>query len=518
MKEQLFASFILDRQAGIEIAMPAEQVVEALPLQSSIQPLPTGAPFLEGIMPLRGDVIPVINLKKRLALSQTNYGPEAKVAVIQVYRKMYGLLVEDIRDVLRVEPQSIEHLAPFLLTEDTVITDLIKLDQGQRTLELLDLQRLFPRAASELDEPDDHVEIGPAQQRKYCQFVLYSCRQQVYGIPVSEAREICFFADIDQTFKSGKVEGALQLRGQTIPVLCNAKLMGCANETVQPTEDTRVLVLECETLTFGLIVDKVHQILVVAEDEILAIPGRHLPHLQGVCALPGCGNVMLLNVQGLINSQIDKISAMSRLRRNSTHIVGEDEPGARHIITEHCYLVFGIGKHYAIELKDVQEIIDCGNLIQLASDQGLVQGIINLRGRIVPVMSLRSFYSCPEHNVVSRALGQDDKLIIGRANGNLVALLVDEIVTIFKQERFHTTPSLRPELQSKKDTLDRLIEFINHEGLKEHVLVVNVANILRNHLEIADQEEVVFEADAAASGVEEVQHSSQQPSSLTLEL
>ena len=98
--------------------------------------------------------------------------------------------------------------------------------------------------------------------------------------------------------------------------------------------------------------------------------------------------------------------------------------------------------------------------------------------------------------MVSREPGRDDKLIIGKANGNLVALLVDEIVTIYKQERFHTTPSLRPELQSKKDTLDRLIEFVNGNGLKEHVLVVNVANVLRNHLLIPDQETAAPEAAA----------------------
>ena len=201
---------------------------------------------------------------------------------------------------------------------------------------------------------------------------------------------------------------------------------------------------------------------------------------------------------------------MARLRRNVEASNVEDEPSARHIITEHCYLIFAIGKHYAIELKDVQEIIDCGDLIQLTSEQGLVQGIINLRGRVVPVMSLRTFYSCPEHNVASRALAQEDKLIIGRAGGNLVALLVDEIITIYKQEKFHTTPSLRPELQSKKDTLDRLIEFINDEGLKEHVLVVNVANILRNHLQISEGEGQAEEALMAGGCADGLQSSSEQ--------
>lgn len=493
-QEQLFASFVLDRRSGIEIALPAEQVVEAIPLSAPIQPLPTGAVFLEGVMQLRGDVIPVINLKKRLALTDTNYDAEAKVAVIQFNRKRYGLLFDDIRDVLRVAPQAIEHLDTFLLTEKTVIVDLIKLEQGRRTLELLDLQRLFPDGGAAIENAVDRGEQAQAVQRTYSQFVVFSCREQVYGIPVSDAREICFFADIDQTFKSGKVEGALQLRGQTIPVLCSATLLGCAEETIKPSEDTRILVLQSEALSFGLIVDKVHQILVMADDEIMTIPGHHLPHLHGVWQSPVYNNIMLLDVQGLVSSQADKISAMSRLRKQNSELAAESETASRHIITEHCYLVFAIGKHYAIELKDVQEILDCGDFMSITSGNGLVQGIINLRGRIVPVLSLRSFYSCPEHNVVSREPGREDKLIIGRANGNLVALLVDEIVTIYKQERYHATPSLRPELQSKKDTLDRLIEFVNGEGLKEHVLVVNVANVLRNHLLIPDQEERAGEA------------------------
>nr|WP_320010035.1 chemotaxis protein CheW [uncultured Desulfobulbus sp.] len=496
MKDQLFASFILDQQTDVEIAMPAEQVVEALVLDEQIQPLPTGAAFLEGIMPLRGDVIPVINLKKRLELAVTAYGPEAKVAVVQVRSKRYGLLVEDIRDVLRVGSESIEALPAFLMSKESVITDLIKLDGGKRTLELIDLEKLFPGSPDSVETDSNQGEVIAPRQRCYQQFVLYSCRNQVYGVPVAEAREICFFANIDETFRSGKVQGALQLRGQTIPVLCSAVLLGCSTEDLKPTEDTRILVMHSETLSFGLIVDKVHQILVVAEDEILPIPGEHLPHLQGVCSSASFTNIMLLNVQGLISTQIDKISAMGRLRRNGEQAAQEDEPSARHIITEHCYLIFGIGKRYAIELKDVQEIIDCGDLIQLTSDQGLIQGVINLRGRVVPVMSLRNFYTCPEHNVVGKELGPEDKLIIGRAGGNMVALLVDEIITIYKQEKYHATPSLRPELHSKKDTLDRLIEFINEEGLKEHVLVVNIANILRNHLKI---EEAFSSGDAMLS-------------------
>jgi len=60
---------------------------------------------------------------------------------------------------------------------------------------------------------------------------------------------------------------------------------------------------------------------------------------------------------------------------------------------------------------------------------------------------------------------------------------VDTIITIYKQEEFHETPSLKPQLQNRKDTLDRLIEFIGEQGLAEHVLVVNTENLIKNHLQ-----------------------------------
>lgn len=488
-KEKLFASFIVDQQSGVEIALPASQVVEAVPLAAHLAPLPTAAPFLEGIMHLRQESIPVINLKKRLGLNSPAYGQEAKVAVIRFNRRRYGLLVDDIRDVLRVPAENIEPLDPFLLSPSSVFTDLITLDQGRRTLELMDVQRLFTDGATMIDNLAIQEEERTPVQRVYSRYVLYSCLDQVYGLPVSHAREICFYADLDQTFKSGKVEGALQLRGATIPVLCSAALLGCSQENRAPTEETRILVMQADQLSFGLIVDKVHQILVKADDEVMPIPGGHLPHLKGVCSTERFPNVMLLDVLGLVSSQAERINAMARLgngadeRRQMDTLAGS----SRHIITEHCFLVFTIGRHYAIELKDVQEIIDCGDLMTIQAGSGLVQGIINLRGRIVPVIDLRSFYQCTDQSCAFEGAAKASKLIIGRAGGNLVALLVDEIVTIYKEEQSHQTPSLRKELQARQDTLDRLIEFINQEGLKEHVLVVNVGNLLRNHLGIPDQ-------------------------------
>ncbi len=96
-------------------------------------------------------------------------------------------------------------------------------------------------------------------------------------------------------------------------------------------------------------------------------------------------------------------------------------------------------------------------------------------------MNLREFFGYKK----SKSIRQDQKLIICRSESRTVALEVDNIVTIYKQEQFQNTSSLKPDLAKKEDTLDRLIVFDGGVGKKEHVLVVNVHNLIRNHLDVA---------------------------------
>lgn len=481
--EKLFASFVLDRGSELEIALQADRVIEATQVERAIQTLPTSIEYLEGLQQFRDRVIPVVNLKKRLGLQETGYGDEAKIAVIQVGQKSYGLLFDDIREVLRVDSKAIVPLDATLMSEDTVISDLIVLENGARTLELLDIDRLFPQTGG-MDEAAVQADrYRQRRQRHYSRFVVFSCHGQAYGIPVEDAREICFPSDIDDMFKSGVIEGALQLRGSTIPVLASAQLLGRGDSVCQTGGDTRILVMECGELSFGLIVDRIHEILVFPDDEILAIPENKVGYVKGICPCGEDSNVMLLNVLELIDDQLIEIKAMARRSKKRVDELPHLSSTARHVITENCYLVFSIGKNFAIELKDVQEIIETEELMPINENGGLLDGLINLRGNIVPVLDLRRFYHCFDD---PETTGENSmkKLIIGKANGSQLALMVDEIVTIYKQEEFHKTPSLRPELQAKKDTLDRLIEFVNHGDVKEHVLVVNVAKILAGHMHI----------------------------------
>lgn len=504
-QQQLFASFLLDRSEGLEIALKAESVAEATPITGHVQRLPASLDFVEGIMHLRDEVIPLINMKKRLGLADRAYDDTAKVAVVKLFHRRYGLLFDDIQEVFAVSPEDVHKVDIALQTDDKIISSLITLEKGRRTVELLDLHSLFPGNAIELETIGESLQTDGREIResRYSRHVVFRFAMQLYAIRVEYVQEITFFEAVNQLYRGGDeekkppfsgsiqdlfkhsdVDGSLTLRGKTIPVLNVRRLLAGPgfSDDESLDEKTRVLVVSDHTFAVGLIVEEVLAIEAIAEDDILPLGGGGNAFISGICQKKDGRNIMLLNIDNLIYGRIDELQALARLSNDvETPKSKGKEPltSAHHLITENCYLVFSIGRHMAVQLKDVQEIIERSGVLSLPGDSGYKSGIINLRGLVVPVVNLREFYG---HTGDQPRVGEQ-KLIICRTESTTVALEVDGIVTIYKQEQYQTTTSLKKDLAKKRDTLDRLIVYEQEDRRTEHVLVVNIHNLIRNHLE-----------------------------------
>jgi len=508
-REQLYASFLLDRPSGLEIALKAELVSEATPMFGPVKPLPASVRFVEGFMQLREEVIPLVNLKKRLGLAETSYGPEAKVAVVNLFQRRYGIMFEDIREVFGVTGPQVENLDGALQSEDKIIGSLIKLENGSRVVEVLDLNNLFPGYSAELEKMDKALGLdrGEGQVTTYVRYVVIRFSGQLYGMPIEFAQEITFFDAVEQlarekaqgekipysasirdVFRHGDIDGILSLRGMVVPVLNSSRLLHGVGLSMDKAldEDTRVLVLSNGECSVGLIVEEVCAIEMIPEQRILPMGGGQDTGVRGIYERGDGQNVILLTPQELICDRMDELKTMARLSKENEKVVEERKDAqsdVHHLITENSYLIFSIGKDMAVQLKDVQEIIEDMNVLTLPGANGYRRGVINLRGLVVPVVNVAAFVGEEDNGVGA----EQRKLIICKAGKSTVALEVNAIVTIFKQEHYQTVGSARPELARIADTLDRLIVYSNNSGKSEHVLVVNIHNLVRNHLECSAQ-------------------------------
>lgn len=510
-QEQLFASFMLDKQGGLEIALRAESVAEATPISGKIQKLPASLDFVEGIMHLRDEVIPIINLKKRLGLERHDYSEDAKVAVVHLFHRRYGLLFDDITEVFAMDEANVQELDGALQTEDKIISALIAREEGKRTVELMDLSSLFSGNSLELEKAGAAIQSGQQEVKEkiYSRYVVFTSANQLYGIPVTHTQEITFLSalselyknggethgtgfsgSLDDIFRHGNIDGTIKLRGRTIPVLNAGRLLSQNGPTNQEylEENARVLVLAHDGCYAGMIVEEINAIEAIPEDEILSMNDATLGSetaVSGIFQRQDGENITLLKMENLVCDQIEELKAMSRLSEDfqDTEAAASSNKidGAHHLITENCYLVFGIGKKMAVQLKDVQEIIEKEGILGLPGETGYKTGVINLRGKVVPVINLRNFFSYEN----GESGESDKKLIICRTSDRTVALEVDSIVTIYKQEQYQNTSSLNPDLAKKEDVLDRLIVFQGDSERSEHVLVLNIHNLIRNHIDVA---------------------------------
>lgn len=80
---------------------------------------------------------------------------------------------------------------------------------------------------------------------------------------------------------------------------------------------------------------------------------------------------------------------------------------------------------YALYLSAVERVVRAVEITPLPKAPGIVLGVINWQGKIIPVIDIRKRFRLPE-----REMDQDDRFIIARAAGRLVALAADSVAGI----------------------------------------------------------------------------------------
>ncbi|MBW5447341.1 chemotaxis protein CheW [Cohnella sp. CFH 77786] len=93
------------------------------------------------------------------------------------------------------------------------------------------------------------------------------------------------------------------------------------------------------------------------------------------------------------------------------------------------YVEFGIAdENYAILISDIHEIIRMQDITEIPNSHRYVQGVINLRGKIVPVISLRSLFSLDPDSVT-----KSTRIIVVNHREESVGIIVDKVrkVTAF---------------------------------------------------------------------------------------
>jgi purine-binding chemotaxis protein CheW len=119
--------------------------VQEINMMMQLTKIPNSNRFVEGVVNLRGKIVPVINLRERLGLPKKEDDRRTKIIVSDIDNKLIGYIVDEVNEVLRISKGILEP-TPELVTgvDADLIQGVAKLEG--RLLILLNLDKLLNTA------------------------------------------------------------------------------------------------------------------------------------------------------------------------------------------------------------------------------------------------------------------------------------------------------------------------------------------------------------------------------------
>ncbi len=134
---QLVVFDLASEYYGVDIG----DVREIIRMQT-VTRVPGAPPFVEGIINLRGQVIPVVDLRKRLELEVSEQTADSRIVWVTINDQDVGVIVDAVTEVLRIPLASIEPPSSMVSSVDSdYLRGIAKLED--RLIILLDMSKVL---------------------------------------------------------------------------------------------------------------------------------------------------------------------------------------------------------------------------------------------------------------------------------------------------------------------------------------------------------------------------------------
>ena len=124
---------------SVDYGVPVEQVREIREMQA-VTPIPGTPDFIEGVTNLRGQVITVLNLKRRLGLASDNKGSR-KIMIVEAEKATAGVVVDSVAEVSRIPLTEVERQLETVLVNSEYIIGVGK--QAEKLIVILNLAKII---------------------------------------------------------------------------------------------------------------------------------------------------------------------------------------------------------------------------------------------------------------------------------------------------------------------------------------------------------------------------------------
>lgn len=336
---------------------------------------PHGPPSLLGVAQHRGGVLPVISTSELLGVAGA--GPERVVVLGR--GAPIGLAVDAVGD-LESAARILEPEGTRRVLENQDGTSRLDLDEAM--LAQFEPFSLTRRQAA-LRDADRLLEATHARSAARS-FLSFWVSGQIYAVPLEDVREV---ADAERVLgSSGAARDSLEFRGSILPVIVLSARLGLAASAIEK----RLIIVDAGARALAILVDQIGAVIRLDDARVGRAPSLFNRRddqavIASVLRMPdGRGVVSVLSVDRLIGDDCTP-STMDAEERNGSTSAGARSSG---FSSRRVLVVGSSGELRGLPMEIVREVIRRpARLARPPRSPSKLQGVINLRGRVIPVIS-----------------------------------------------------------------------------------------------------------------------------------
>jgi purine-binding chemotaxis protein CheW len=154
--------FIIFRLGEQEYGLPIGAVDEIACPPNHITRLPKAPAFIDGVMNLRGSVVPIVDLRRRFELPPKESGTAGRVLVLAVAGGKTGFMVDSVSEIMKVPADAIRPTPELSQEQIRLIGRVANLDEQRRMILLVDLAHLLDQVETDALAKLDRTNLEQA--------------------------------------------------------------------------------------------------------------------------------------------------------------------------------------------------------------------------------------------------------------------------------------------------------------------------------------------------------------------
>ncbi|CAK0766340.1 purine-binding chemotaxis protein CheW [Gammaproteobacteria bacterium] len=484
-----FVTFFVGKEI---FAVPMAPVREIIRVPAVVH-VPMSPASLEGLANLRGQVLPVISLRRLFGFEDKPHDDATRALVID-FGTPAGFVVDRVASVVTVEADQIEGVEAIQSTVNTdLLTGMLKKVSGHDMVMILDFATLIRERFANLlrsqtsndagngETARDTVHTSTHEDNDELHLVSFVVAKQEYAIAIEQVQEIVQVPEqiIHVPNSPSHVLGVMTLRNRLLPLVSLRRMFNLPTQSLD--EHNRIVVISLESgetrLAVGVVMDTVNEVLrvnrrIVDEMPTLLARDGNMGEITSICRLnDGKRLVSIISAEKMFSHHVmrDALHTASEMNKKAD---AEEKVQTVNVTEEDEQMVVFrlVAEEYGVPISAVQEIVRVPEqLTHVPKAPGFIEGVINLRGTVLPVIDQRRRFGLP-----SLERNDRQRIMVFMLNGVRIGFIVDSVSEVLKIPHKVIEPA--PNLSSETARLFRRVA--NLEKQKRMILLLDIDQLL----------------------------------------